>query len=412
MEKIFSEILGMSVDSALLIIAVIIVRALLQKAPMYFRKVLWGLVGLRLLIPFSFKSAFSLVPQSTSETVGMVSEQVLEPTVEQGLSFLYVAPFLWVAIGLGLLTYGAISYVKLKLRIVDGILEEDNIYYSDKIDSPFVCGFIKPRIYLPFGLDEATQNCVLQHEKTHIKNADHLIKAISFVVLCVHWFNPLVWVSYFLLFKDIELSCDESVIKNFDADSCKQYAKALLELGVNKIKFTACPVAFGEVGIKKRIKSVVQYKKASRVLVGVALCLCVAVAVCFMTEPQVKAQEIEAKKPFDELTTEEVTTVPTTETQTTPQTTISQITIPQTTEVITESVIQKTTERATTPVVTQNQRPVEQTKEMYDDSMFDNEDDGLARGQLNKVNVASNFETPKSQTETAVYDDVTYIYLE
>lgn len=114
---------------------------------------------------------------------------------------------------------------------MDGVLVKDNIYHSDKIESPFVCGFIKPKIYLPFGLDETTQNCVLQYEKNHIKNADHIIKAVSFVVLSVHWFNPLVWVSCFLLCKDIELSCDESVIKKYDEIQCKQYARALLELG-------------------------------------------------------------------------------------------------------------------------------------------------------------------------------------
>ena len=287
MDKMFGEILSMSVDSAWLIVAVIIVRAILQKAPMYFRKILWGLVGLRLLIPFSFESSLSLVPHEVQQTTDNVVAQVVAAPVKQELSFSEIVPFLWVAVCVTLLIYGIISYIKVKLKIIDSILVKDNIYYSDRIDSPFVCGFIKPKIYLPYGLDEATQKCVLQHEKTHIKSADHIIKVFSFLILCVHWYNPLVWVAYFMLCKDIELSCDESVIKRYDADECKQYTKALLKLGVNKAKFTACPVAFGEVSIKTRIKGVINYKKASKILVLASICLCIGVSLCFMTEPEV-----------------------------------------------------------------------------------------------------------------------------
>lgn len=213
MNKIFSEILSMSVDSVWLIIAIIVVRALLQKSPMYFRKILWGFVGLRLVIPFSFQSAFSLVPHEVPRTADRVAGQVVATNLEQSLSFADVVPVLWTVVGIGFLLYGIISYIRLRLKIIDGTLVKGNVYQSERIQSPFVCGFIKPRIYVPYGLDEVTQNCVLKHEETHIKYADHIIKAVGFVVLCVHWFNPLVWVSYFLLCKDIELSCDESVIK-------------------------------------------------------------------------------------------------------------------------------------------------------------------------------------------------------
>lgn len=327
MEKIFGEILSMSVDSAWLIIAVIIVRAILKKSPMYFRKILWGLVGLRLLIPFSFESAFSLVPQQTQQTADRVVTQVVDMPVEDGISFSEIAPLLWIAVGASLLVYGIVSYIKLKLKISDSVLVNDNIYHSDRIDSPFVCGFVRPKIYLPYGLDDTTQDCVLQHEKTHIKYADHILKAVSFLVLCVHWFNPLVWVAYFLLCKDIELSCDESVIKKYNDNQCKQYAKALLELGVHSVRFSACPVAFGEVSIKARIKGVIGYKKASRILVLASVALCVVVSLCFMTEPDVKAKEVEEviEHIIVEETTEPVTenatepeTVPTTEAATEP----------------------------------------------------------------------------------------------
>lgn len=322
MSEVFSDILGMSLDSAWLIIGVIILRAVLNKAPKYFRKILWGLVGLRLVIPFSFKSSFSLVPDAVPKATERVTEQVTAVAVEKSLSFADVLPFLWFFTGITFLVYGIVSYIRLKIKISDGVLLKENIYESEKIQSPFVCGFIRAKIYLPYGLDEETRKCVLQHEKTHIKFGDHIIKALSYVILCIHWFNPLVWVAYFLLCKDIELSCDEGVVKKYSAEECRQYAGALLELGVNKVKFNACPVAFGEVSIKARIKNVISYKKASKILIVASLCLCVGVAVCFMTEPEVKAEEPEVKaeitsepatEPVTEATTEPVTEASTTE---------------------------------------------------------------------------------------------------
>jgi beta-lactamase regulating signal transducer with metallopeptidase domain len=156
MEKIFGEILSMSIDSAWLIIAVIIARFALQKAPMYFRKILWGLVGLRLVIPFSFQSALSLVPNNAPQTAEIVAGQVVADNVAQEITFADVVPVLWTVVGIGFLIYGIISYIKLKIKISDSVLVENNIYHSDKIESPFVCGFIKPKIYLPYGLNEVT----------------------------------------------------------------------------------------------------------------------------------------------------------------------------------------------------------------------------------------------------------------
>lgn len=292
MEKIFSEILSMSIDSAWLIAAVIIVRAAMKKSPMYFRKILWGLVGLRLVVPFSLQSALSLVPKVVPQTTQRVTGQISDvAAVERSISFEDIAPYVWVAVGVGFLIYGIISYIKLRMRIIDSTLVNKNIYQSEKIQSPFVCGFLKPKIYVPCGLDEETRSCVLKHEETHIKYLDHIIKAIGFVVLCIHWFNPLVWASYFMLCKDIELSCDESVIKKYDDAQCKAYAKALLDLGVDKVRLSACPIAFGEVSIKTRIKSVISYKKAGRALIFASLCVCIMVAVCFMTEPAMALNE-------------------------------------------------------------------------------------------------------------------------
>ncbi len=398
MEKIFGEILSMSVDSAWLIIAVIICRAFLQKSPKYFRKLLWCLVGLRLVIPFSIESVLSLVPHETQQTTNNVVEQVASVPTSEGLSLFGIVPFLWISVSIVLVVYGIISYLRLKLKIFDGVLVEDNIYCSEKIESPFVCGFIKPKIYLPYGLDETTQKCVLQHEKTHIKYADHIIKAVSFVVLCVHWFNPLVWIAYLLLCKDIELSCDESVVRNFDSDGCKQYAKALLELGVNKVKFTACPVAFGEVSIKTRIKSVISYKKAGKILIALSLCLCTAVAVCFMTEPEVKAKESNNKT--EEVIVEEKTE-PSTEN-------VKKDTTEPTTESVTEPITETPTERFTQQANVDNYKEtVEDTTELYDDSVFENEDDGIEDDPLNRVNVVVP-EVVDVPGPTSAYEGISY----
>lgn len=405
MDKIFSDIFSMSVDSIWVIIAVIIARIVLKKAPMYFRKILWGLVGLKLLIPFSFESVFSLIPHETQQTVHKVADQVVAIPTEQGMSFETSIPALWIAVCFALLVYGLTSYIKLKLKIIDSILLENNIYCSEKIDSPFVCGFVSPKIYLPFGLDETTQNCALEHEKTHIRFADHIVKAISFVVLCVHWFNPLVWVSYFLLCKDIELSCDESVIKKYDSDECKQYAKALLELGVNKVKFTACPVAFGEVSIKTRIKSVINYKKASKCIVLTSLCLCVVVSVCFMTEPETKA-----KKSSPEEAVVEENTVSVTEKVTEPTT--KEPTTEALTEVTTEKITQQTVGIYEEYVEETVKVAVESTTELYDDTLFENEEDGLAEDPLNRINIAEpdlvDVVAPTSIYEGASYNNSGY----
>lgn len=339
MENLFDEIIGMTIDASWLIVAVLVARALLHKAPKYFRKILWGLVALRLLIPFSFESPLSLMPQELNDATQIVSQDVTDTvTQQQSVLFVDVLPYIWAVVTVLLIVYGIFSFIKLKRRIFDAVILEDNIYCSDKIESPFVCGFIKPKIYIPYGLDDKIRICVLEHEKTHIKYADHILKCLGFALLCVHWVNPLIWVSYFLFCKDIELSCDESVIKNYNTEKCKLYAKALLDMGVNKVRLSACPIAFGEVSIKVRIKSVMGYKKAGRAIVCISLCLCIAVAVCFMTKPEVQAKE-QVESVIVEKTTTEPITEPVTKVETTQGTTTEPVTEPTTepvTEIVTE----------------------------------------------------------------------------
>ena len=377
MEKIFGEVLSMSVNSAWLIIAVIICRAFLQKAPRYISKILWALVGLRLVVPFSIKSALSLIPHETQQTTSQAIGQVVSAPAQAGVSVATVVPMVWVIVGVLFLTYGIASYIRLRFKVFDAVLLSANVYQSEKVDSPFVCGFVKPKIYLPYGLDAVTQSCVLKHENVHIKNMDHIIKAVGFCILCLHWFNPLVWLTYFLLCKDIELACDESVIRNYNEADCKQYAKALLDLGVNKVKLSACPVAFGEVSIKKRIKSVVAYKRAGRVLVSISLFLCAFIAVCFMTDPKIKAKDnINIPERVENIVVE-ATTEPATEAQPVENTT----TEPDTTQApaVTENTQQQTVLHT---------EAVEQTEEAFDDSVFENEEDGLDESSLGRINIA------------------------
>lgn len=338
MSEIFSCILKLSFDASFLIVAVILARLLLRKSSKVFRKILWILVGLRLSIPFSFESVLSLVPQTdgviSSEPLvgGGVTSAPTQAVITESFDYLQLLPIVWVIVAAGMLIYGLLSFVRLKRKISDAVRLKDNIYQSEKVDSPFVCGFVKPKIYIPYNLDKNTYNCVVKHEKTHIKYFDHILKAFGFALLCVHWFNPLVWVGYILFCKDIELLCDELVVKDMSPKNRKKYAKALCNIGIEKIKVSACPVAFGEVGIKERVKNTVNYKKVKSVFLIVSAVACVAVAVCFMTTP-VKAQEAKTEPKPEETTpvveTTELVTVP----ETVPVTEVS-----ETTEEVTEPV--------------------------------------------------------------------------
>lgn len=352
MNIIFKGILQMSADASILIAAVILVRIFMQKAPKYFRKILWGLVGLRLIFPFSLQSIFSLVPQEVNTAAENVAQQVTVAGAQGAEpSALMLLPYVWFGVFATLCLYGVISFVKLKLKISDAVLDKENVYLSEKVDSPFVCGFIKPKIYLPYGVDENIQNYILHHERTHIKYGDHILKAAGFLLVCVYWFNPFVWASYFLFCKDIELACDELVIKDYDEASRRKYAKAIFEIGVNKVKLSACPVAFGEVGIKDRVKSALSYKKVKKAFVAVSIVACVAVALCFMTEPKAEAANAENKPVAEETTTEPVTepsTEAVTEPATEPETTTEPTTEEATTEVMTEPVAEVYEEKTET----------------------------------------------------------------
>lgn len=328
MTAFFNELLSMAFEASVLIVVILAIRLIFRKMPKQFKKALWGLVGIKLLIPFSFKSPLSLMPKTPDLTADGVT--AAPHGVAETVTVLDYAPYIWLCVSVLLILYGVISFAWLKLKLSDAVRDSDNVYLSEKADSPFVCGFVKPKIYLPFNLDDETKNYVLQHEKRHIKNADHILKALSFLLVCLYWFNPLVWVAHFLFCKDVELVCDNAVVKNLSDGERKNYARALLKIGTNKVKIYARPVSFGEVSIKERIFSVVNYKRITKSAVIACVGLCVAIAACFMTEPYDENNIKKSPSKTNGVITE---TVP-----------------PVATEPVTEQATEPVTEQATEPV--------------------------------------------------------------
>lgn len=302
MDEIFVKIFNMSFVSLWLILAVIILRLLLRKSPKWIRCVLWAMVAVRLIIPFSFESGFSLVPNAQtlnessysstayiSSDIGDVAENLSDDSAQQAENtfpnILEIASLVWAAGAVIMLLYMLISYVILSRRLRERIKLRDNIWICDRIKSPFVFGIIRPQIYLLSSMSEEERNYVIAHETTHLKRLDHIWKPLGFLLLCIHWFNPFCWLAYWLFNKDIELACDESVIRALDAKGKKEYSTALLMCSSVRHSVSACPLAFGENNIKQRIKSILDYKKPAVRVIVIAFAACFAVAVSFMTDP-------------------------------------------------------------------------------------------------------------------------------
>lgn len=310
MTELFLNIVNMSVSAGWIVLAVMILRLLLKKAPKWTSVLLWGIVAFRLICPFSIESALSLIP--SSQTINpeyalntpeinsgiTVIDNALNPIIggatvtvqsQKDLNlFQIIMPYLtamWLLGILVLLLYTVISYIKLKKKVETAVSLKDNIYQSENVIFPFVLGIIRPKIYLSFGLDESGAEHVIAHEKAHIKRCDHLIKPLGFLLLTIHWFNPLIWVGYILLCKDIELACDEKVIKALNTSQRADYSQALLSCSINRRMIAACPIAFGEVSVKSRIKTVLNYKKPAFWIIIIAIIASIVAAVCFMTDP-------------------------------------------------------------------------------------------------------------------------------
>lgn len=329
MEKLFINIFQMSVSASYLILAVLIVRFLLRKAPKSMRSFLWLLVGIRLVIPFSVESVFSLIPSTqavgeyiydtvqpgmntladvshTDITVSLPYQNTVMPSAEKHINktptVINIVTMVWVAGMTLMLTYMLISWFRLKRRVkmsvpVNVILDYNStktsqkIYQSDAVESPFLFGIIRPRIYIPGSVAREELPYIVQHEMMHLKRKDYLIKPAGFLLLSVYWFNPFVWAAYVMLCKDIELICDEKVIRQLGASGKKAYSQALLNSASNRRMITACPVAFGEVSVKERVKNVLNYKKPAFWVLAAAVLACIIVPVCFMTQKKADASE-------------------------------------------------------------------------------------------------------------------------
>lgn len=311
MDDVFLKLVNLSISASWLILAVLVLRVVLKKAPKWVMPLLWGVVALRLVCLFSIESALSLIPSAEtipSEIVTETREPVLyeqatldivtNPTLpsaaevpvgvsrQQAQVDFNIYSVLWLAGMAALLVHALVSAGKLKRKLATAILLRDNIYESEFVDSPFVFGVVKPNIYLPMHMDEGTAAYVIAHERAHLARRDHWWKVLGYLVLALHWFNPLVWVAYILFCRDIELACDEKVVKGLDGAARADYSQALLSCAAPKRAVAACPLAFGEGNIKTRVKSALHYKKPTFWVAAAAVLAVVIMAVCFLTNPR------------------------------------------------------------------------------------------------------------------------------
>ena len=311
MAAVFLKLLNLSISASWLVLAVLVLRLVSKRSPKWMNVLLWGIVALRLMLPFSIESALSLIP--SAETL---SPEVVQfdpaPTITSGVSVIdnavnpslsgrfaaaplasvnplyvwtYLAGWVWL-IGLGaMLLYALASYLRLRRRVSVSLPIQDHIYLCDAISSPFILGVVKPRIYLPSTLDEIQQQNVLAHEHAHLARHDHWWKPLGFALLAVYWFNPVLWLAYALLCRDIELACDERVIRTMDESAVKTYSTVLLACSMPRKAVITCPLAFGEIGVKERVQNALHYKKPAFWVVAASVAVCVVVAVCFLTNP-------------------------------------------------------------------------------------------------------------------------------
>lgn len=319
MEKIFLTVANMSASATWLLLAVLLLRLILKKAPRRFICALWALAGLRLAMPFSIEAPFSLLP--SAEVFPEEFLYAAKPEIDSGIEFIdnavnpiiaaglapapgasanptqinsFIFAWLWLFGAAAMLAYMAASFIRIKLRVRESVLMYENIWLCDRVDTPFILGVIHPKIYLPSDIGESDAVYVTAHEKAHIKRLDYIWKPLGFLLLAVHWFNPAVWLSYVLFCRDIEFACDEKVIRELGAEEKKKYSEALLNLSAPKHMISACPLAFGEVGVKERIKSVLNYKKPAFWVVLLSLILVFITATCFLTSPY--TEELSNKK--------------------------------------------------------------------------------------------------------------------
>ena len=311
MEAVFLKILNMSLTASWIVLAVILLRLLLKRAPKWIMGVLWGFVAIRLIVPFSWESIYSLIPSAepipqnilTAESPAINSgfpilNEIVNPILSDSLTsnaadsvnpvqtVMFIASVVWITGIAGMLLYTLISYLRIYSKVREAMPLQENVWLCDHISTPFILGIFRPRIYLPSSMNEADMEFVVSHEKAHLKRKDHIWKPLGFLLLSVYWFNPLLWAAYILLCKDIELACDEKVIRQLGTEVKKPYSNALINCSVPRKMSSACPLAFGETGVKERVKGVLSYKKPAFWIIIIAVIVCIAAAICLLTNPK------------------------------------------------------------------------------------------------------------------------------
>lgn len=323
MEMIFLNVFNRSLAAGWLILAVIVVRLLLKKAPRRLSCVLWAVVAVRLLCPFFPASSFSLIP--SGETISAEAVRFAPaPAIDSGIPALNealnpmigerfapapgtsvnplyiwtaVAGIVWlvgVAVMAGYALLGSLrmrSVVREAVPLESGAALPDNVWLCDAVRSPFILGIVRPKIYLPSGITREQMLCILAHEQAHVERLDHCLKPFGWLLLSVYWFHPLVWIAYMLFCRDLELACDEKVVGGMDLDGRKAYSHALLACSLQRKMIFSYPLAFGEIGVRERVKGILHYRKPAGWLAAVAVLACAAVAVCFLTDPKEKADD-------------------------------------------------------------------------------------------------------------------------
>ncbi len=313
MTALFLKLVNMSITASWLVLAVVLLRLLLKRAPKALHCVLWALVAIRLICPFTLESNVSLVPRQEPISVQTfhaepvepsprveyevvihedpvggfpVSEPVMHVTHTGGpFPFLHWLTGIWLVGMALLLIWAAESYLRIRRQVAPSVFVGNGVWICDHIDTPFILGLIRPRIYLPSGLMGRDADHVLAHERSHLKRKDHWWKPLGFLLLSIYWFNPVMWLAYILLCRDIEMACDEKVIKELGTEEKKSYSTALLNCSLPRHQIAACPLAFGEVGVKHRVKNVLHYKKPAFWIVLIAAILSIIAAVCLLTDP-------------------------------------------------------------------------------------------------------------------------------
>lgn len=323
MEMIFLNVFNRSLAAGWLILAVIVVRLLLKKAPRRLSCVLWAVVAVRLLCPFFPASSFSLIPSRETISAEVVRfapapaidsgipalNEALNPMIGErfapapgtSVNPLYiwtaVAGIVWlvgVAVMAGYALLGSLrmrSVVREAVPLESGAALPDNVWLCDAVRSPFILGIVRPKIYLPSGITREQMLCILAHEQAHVERLDHCLKPFGWLLLSVYWFHPLVWIAYMLFCRDLELACDEKVVGGMDLDGRKAYSHALLACSLQRKMIFSYPLAFGEIGVRERVKGILHYRKPAGWLAAVAVLACAAVAVCFLTDPKEKADD-------------------------------------------------------------------------------------------------------------------------